>query len=110
MENEGRSENLVGVTAARGFLAGGLSCGIKTKGAVPDLAVVISDRPAAVGGVFTLNRAAAAPVLLCRAHILDGRAAAVVVNSGNANACTGQRGKNDALSMAQATADQFHLS
>jgi glutamate N-acetyltransferase/amino-acid N-acetyltransferase len=110
MEHEGLSENLMGVTAARGFLAAGLSCGIKTRGALPDLALVMSDRPATAGGVFTLNRAAAAPVLLCREHILDGRATAVVVNSGNANACTGQRGKNDALSMAQAVADQFHLS
>jgi glutamate N-acetyltransferase / amino-acid N-acetyltransferase len=110
VEQDGLSDSLVGVTAARGFLAAGISCGIKTKGAIPDLAVVISDRPATVGGVFTLNRAAAAPVLLCREHIRDGRASAVVVNSGNANACTGQRGKNDALSTAQATAAHLHLA
>jgi glutamate N-acetyltransferase/amino-acid N-acetyltransferase len=110
MEHDGLSENLVGVTAARGFRAAGISCGIKTKGAIPDLAVVISDRPATVAGVFTRNRAAAAPVLLCREHIRDGRAAAVVVNSGNANACTGQRGKNDALAMAQATAAHLDLA
>lgn len=110
MEHDGLDEQLSGVTAARGFRAAGLSCGIKTKGAIPDLAVVISDRPAAVGGVFTMNRAAAAPVLLCRQHILDGHASAVVVNSGNANACTGQRGKNDALSMASAAAARFDLA
>src|SRR5579864_9758072 len=93
---------LVGVTAARGFLAGGLACGVKTREGALDLGLVLSDRPAAAAGIFTQNRAAAAPVLLCRDHVRRGAATAVVVNSGNANACTGQRGKNDALAMARA--------
>jgi glutamate N-acetyltransferase/amino-acid N-acetyltransferase len=102
--------SLVGVTAAKGFLAGGLSCGIKTKEGAPDLALLVSERQASAAGVFTLNRAAAAPVLLCREHVSAGYASAVVVNSGNANACTGQKGKNDALAMARAVAARYHLA
>ena len=52
---------LVGVTAARGFVAGGLACGVKTREGALDLGLVLSDRPAAAAGVFTQNRAAAAP-------------------------------------------------
>src|SRR6185312_3475701 len=103
---EQSAESLVGVTAAKGFLAGGLSCGIKSKEGAPDLALLVSERQAAAAGVFTLNRAAA-PVLLCREHVGTGYASAVVVNSGNANACTGQKGKNDALAMARAVAARY---
>ncbi|MGH2345619.1 MAG: bifunctional glutamate N-acetyltransferase/amino-acid acetyltransferase ArgJ [Chloroflexota bacterium] len=110
MKVEQSTTGAVGVTAARGFLAGGLSCGIKTREGAPDLALLVSEQPAMAAGVFTLNRAAAAPVLLCRAHVRDGHASAVVVNSGNANACTGQRGKNDALAMAAAAAARYQLS
>jgi len=101
---------LVGVTAARGFVAGGLACGVKAREGALDLGLVLSDRPATAAGVFTRNRAAAAPVLLCRNHLSDGAATAVVVNSGNANACTGQRGKNDALAMARAVSARFGLA
>jgi glutamate N-acetyltransferase/amino-acid N-acetyltransferase len=83
------------VTAARGFVAAGLHCGIKA-GGVPDLALVATDdgRPVPAAGVFTRNLAAAAPVLVSRAHLAatGGRAAAVVLNSGNANAATGAAG------------------
>ena len=101
---------LAGVTAARGFVAGGLACGVKAREGALDLGLVLSERPATAAGVFTQNRAAAAPVLLCRNHLSDGTATAVVVNSGNANACTGQRGKNDALAMARAIAARFGLA
>jgi len=103
-------EGLTGVTAARGFLAGGLACGVKTREGALDLGLVLSERPATAAGVFTQNRAAAAPVLLCRDHLRQGVAMAVVVNSGNANACTGQRGKNDAQAMARAVSDRFGLA
>jgi glutamate N-acetyltransferase/amino-acid N-acetyltransferase len=83
------------VTAAGGFVAAGLHCGIKADGA-PDLALVATDdaRPVAAAAVFTRNRAAAAPVQVSRAHLqaTGGRAAAVVLNSGNANAATGPAG------------------
>jgi glutamate N-acetyltransferase / amino-acid N-acetyltransferase len=96
----------VSVTAATGFVAGGLACGIKPSGA-PDLAIVATADHAAVSaaGVFTSNLVAAAPVQVSRRHLHDGRAAAVVLNSGNANAATGEAGRRDALRMAELTAE-----
>ncbi|MER3456869.1 MAG: ornithine acetyltransferase [candidate division GAL15 bacterium] len=87
-----------GVTAPRGFLAAGVHCGIKQRKL--DLALVVSESPAAVAGVFTTNRIKAAPVLWCQQVVRRGVARAVVVNSGNANACTGERGWQDAQEMA----------
>jgi glutamate N-acetyltransferase/amino-acid N-acetyltransferase len=93
------------VTAATGFVAGGLACGIKPSGA-PDLAIVATSDHVAVTatGVFTSNLVAAAPVQISRAHLHDDRAAAVVLNSGNANAATGEAGRRDAMRMAELTA------
>jgi glutamate N-acetyltransferase / amino-acid N-acetyltransferase len=90
----------VSVTAAAGFVAGGIACGIKETGA-PDLALVATeDRvPAVAAGVFTTNLAEAAPVRVSKQHLGDGRAAAVVLNSGNANAATGEAGRADARRM-----------
>jgi len=96
----------VSVTAAQGFVAGGTACGIKPDGA-PDLAIVATaDRRAVpAAGVFTTNLAAAAPVQVSRRHLADGRAAAVVLSSGNANAATGEPGRADALRMATITGE-----
>lgn len=95
------------VTAPRGFVAAGTACGIK-EGNVADLALVATRDghvvPAA--GVFTTNKVAAAPVVLSRRHIADGRAGAVVLNSGNANAATGAAGR----AAAQGTADAVGFS
>jgi glutamate N-acetyltransferase/amino-acid N-acetyltransferase len=95
----------VSVTAARGFEAGGIACGIKASGAL-DLSLVAStDRePASAAAVFTTNLVSAAPVQISREHIRDGRAAAVVLNSGNANAATGEQGRRDARRMCELTA------
>ena len=95
----------VSVTAAKGFEAGGLASGIKPSGA-PDLAMVatVDHRPVTAAGVFTSNLVAAAPVQVSRRHLADGTAAAVVLNSGNANAATGEAGMRDALRMAELTA------
>jgi glutamate N-acetyltransferase/amino-acid N-acetyltransferase len=95
----------VSVTAARGFVAGGIACGIKASGA-PDLAMVATeDRvPVAAAGVFTTNLVQAAPVQVSRQHLADGTAAAIVLNSGNANAATGDQGRTDAVSMCTLTA------
>lgn len=82
-----------------GFSAAGVHCGLKRKR--PDLALLVSDRPAAAAAVFTTNRLPAAPVVYSRRAIAGGRARAVVVNSGNANACTGGRGEEDAAEMAR---------
>ena len=95
------------VTGPAGFVAGGLACGIKASGA-PDLAIVAtaSGRSVPVAGVFTANKATAAPVLVSQAHLATtgGRAAAVVLSSGNANAATGAAGRADAERMCALTA------
>jgi glutamate N-acetyltransferase / amino-acid N-acetyltransferase len=93
-----------GITAPRGFRAAGVFCGIKAKGL--DLALIVSDTRAAAAGVFTVNRAQAAPVILSRRQLAasSGHATAVVVNSGCANACTGSDGMAHAEAMAARTA------
>jgi glutamate N-acetyltransferase/amino-acid N-acetyltransferase len=83
-----------------GFKAGAVAAGIRYQGR-PDLALIISEVAAAAAGVFTTNKVQAAPVLLSRSHLTGNRARAIVVNSGIANACTGE----DGLQRAQATAD-----
>ncbi len=88
-----------GVTAARGFLANGIACGLKRSGK-PDLGVLVSESDAIALGAFTQNKFRAAPVKLDAARVGSGRIRGVVVNSGNANACTGSRGDRDALAMA----------
>ena len=86
-----------------GFRAAGAACGIKAKGL--DLAVLVTDLPAAAAGTFTTNRIQAAPVKWCRAIVGAGRPVrAVVVNSGNANACNGARGLEDTRTTAAAVA------
>ncbi|UCH33635.1 MAG: bifunctional glutamate N-acetyltransferase/amino-acid acetyltransferase ArgJ [Armatimonadota bacterium] len=95
-----------GVTAAEGFSAASVACGLKESEA-HDLAVVFSDREAAAAGVFTSNQVKAAPVLLSQARVASGRAQAVVINSGNANACTGEQGRLDAEEMAALAAEKL---
>jgi glutamate N-acetyltransferase/amino-acid N-acetyltransferase len=94
-----------GVTAVPGFVAGGLACGIKPSGD-PDLALLATaDGVAATAaGVFTTNLAQAAPVQVSRRHLANGRAAAVVLSSGNANAATGEPGRRDATRMCELSA------
>ena len=87
-----------------GFAASGNAAGIKQSGKM-DLMLLASDRPASVAGTFTTNKICAAPVKLCRERIADGSAPAVVVNSGVANACTGEAGLADAYRMGKAAAD-----
>lgn len=94
------------ITSVPGFRASGLASGIKEP-AAPDLAMVATLDGAAVNaaGVFTSNLVAAAPVQISRRHLADGRAAAVILNSGNANAATGEQGRAEALRMCELTAD-----
>src|SRR5256714_13611360 len=98
-----------GVTATQGFVAGARACGLKPSGK-PDLALVASLTPAAVAGVFTTNRVTAAPVILSQQRAAAGRARAVIVNSGNANACTGGEGMRAAERMAAAAARRLDLA
>jgi glutamate N-acetyltransferase/amino-acid N-acetyltransferase len=82
-----------------GFQAAGLSCGLKKNGR-KDLGLIYSEAPASVAGVFTQNRIQAAPVQLDRQRITSGVCRALIVNSGNANCCTGEQGMRDAIQMA----------
>ena len=90
-----------GVTAAQGFLAAGVSAGIK-KSRKPDLALVACPSGAAAAAVFTRNRVQAAPVLISRSRARRGTAKAVVINSGCANCLTGPAGRRDALAVSRA--------
>ncbi|MFO0808290.1 MAG: bifunctional glutamate N-acetyltransferase/amino-acid acetyltransferase ArgJ [Gemmataceae bacterium] len=85
----------------QGFRFAGVHCGIRERA---DLALVLSDRPAAAAGVFTQNRVVAAPVKLCRARLPHDNVRGVVVCAGNANACTGEQGLRDAERMAELAA------
>ena len=94
-----------GVAAPQGFRSAAVASGIKPDGL--DLALIVSDAPATAAGVFTTNRAQAAPILVSREQLdrSGGRAVAIVVNSGCANACTGADGLSDAWDMVQRTSD-----
>jgi glutamate N-acetyltransferase/amino-acid N-acetyltransferase len=100
----------VTVTSARGFVANGVACGIKPDDQL-DLAVVATEdgRPVTAAAVFTSNKATAAPVQVSAAHLqaTGGRAAAVVLSSGNANAATGEVGRRDAQRMCALVAEQI---
>lgn len=97
------------ITSPAGFRAAGVTCGIKVSG-TKDLALIVSDSPAAAAAVYTRNRVQAAPIAIDRQHLSDGRAQAVILNSGNANACTGARGEADARRMCQLTAEALGMS
>ena len=97
-----------GVTAAQGFVAGGLYCGIRK--AKKDIALIQSVKPACTAGVFTLNKVMAAPLLVDKVQLQKSNlCSAIVVNSGNANACTGEQGMKDAWAMVDMTAKTLHL-
>ena len=76
-----------GVTAALGFAAGGVRCGIRRRTRKPQLAMIVSDRPCAAAAVYTQNLVKGAPILVTQKNIADGCAQAVICNSGNANTC-----------------------
>ena len=95
------------IVAPAGFLASGVFCDIKrlgtgkgsNKGQKRDLALIVSEMPATVAGMFTTNQVCAAPVKVCADRVKKGVAQAIVINSGNANACTGKQGFADAREM-----------
>jgi glutamate N-acetyltransferase/amino-acid N-acetyltransferase len=96
-----------GVVAAQGFRTAGVYCGIKRKR--NDLALIVSDVDAAAAGVFTTNVVKAPCVLSNQTHLQDGLARAIVVNSGNANACNGEQGWTDAVAMVNHAAEALGL-
>lgn len=96
------------VTFPEGFLATGLHCGIRPER--KDLALLWCTSQAAAAGLFTQNQVCAAPVKLCREHVRDGIARAVLINSGNANACTGSQGMADAQEMVELAASSLGVA
>ena len=97
-----------GLTAPQGFLAAGVASGVKKRGKL-DLGLLLSEQPAVSAATFTSNAAAAAPVRLTRETSDCGHLRAVVVNAGNANACTGKQGLADAARMRLLTANHLRL-
>ena len=94
-----------GVTFAAGFTAGAVGVGVKDESNKRlDVALLVADRLCAAAAVFTSNEVLAAPCVVTKRHVATGALRAVVVNSGNANACTGEQGERDALAMAEAAA------
>lgn len=97
-----------GVTAAQGFVAGGLFCGIRK--AKKDIAIIRSLTPAVTAAVFTLNKTQAAPIIVDKQQLASSHlCSAIVVNSGNANACTGEHGLKDAWTIVETTAKALAL-
>jgi glutamate N-acetyltransferase/amino-acid N-acetyltransferase len=94
----------------KGFRAAGVYTGVKRKADKLDLSLIVSDAPAVAAGVFTQNLVFAAPVKLCRERTPSEAIRAVVINSGNANACTGDQGDRDALAMAAKAAQAVGVS
>ncbi|MBE9501371.1 MAG: bifunctional glutamate N-acetyltransferase/amino-acid acetyltransferase ArgJ [Chloroflexi bacterium] len=97
------------ITSPGGFLAGATDAGLKARGGL-DLGILYSEAPCVAAGLFTANRIKAAPVLLCQEHIANGKAQAIVVNAGCANACTGEQGFEDAAEMASLAARRLGLA
>lgn len=99
------------VTSPRGFYAGATYAGINRKAKYGlDLGILFSEAPCVATALFTTNRIKAAPLVLCQQRLQSGRALAVVVNSGCANACTGEQGLADAAEMAKLTAESIGIS
>jgi len=100
-----------GVTFAHGFRAGAAKAGVKHgRPERLDVALVVSERPCVAAAVFTTNQVIAAPCVVTRRHVERGPLRAIVVNSGNANACTGEQGERDAIAMAEAAAAVVNCS
>jgi glutamate N-acetyltransferase/amino-acid N-acetyltransferase len=98
------------ICAPRGFRAGGICCGIKAGAVKRDLALVASDHPCTAAAVFTANLVKAANILVSREHCNAGRIRALIANSGNANACTGEAGLVTARRMAALAAEQLGIA
>lgn len=97
------------IVAPKGFSAAGIHCGLKHK--KKDLGIIISEVPASVAGVFTTNAIKAAPLVLTKETVYNNeKMQAIIINSGNANACTGKQGMLDAVKMQQLTADKLGIT
>jgi len=96
------------ITSVKGIKAAGIHCGIKKK--KKDLALIVSELPANAAGTFTLNKVKAAPLLISKKIIENNNPIkAIMINSGNANACTGEKGFEDALSLQKYCAEKLNI-
>lgn len=95
------------ITNVRGIKCWGAHTGVKSMRR--DLAMIYSEVPASVGAVFTKNEVVAEPIKVSRKHARDGKAQAIVINAGNANACTGKQGYEGAMAMAKVTAEELSI-
>ncbi len=96
-----------GVTAPRGFTASGIHCGVRRNKEKKDLALILSEKPCVAVGCFTTNKVKGQPVVITKEHLEDGIAQAIIVNSGNANTCTGEPGLAVARHMAELVAERL---
>ena len=97
------------ITAPKGFLAAGVHCGVKKSGK-PDLALLACPAGATAAAVFTTNKIIAAPVIICKKHLKSPKVYAAIINSGNANACTGARGLTNAVAMCTTAAGELNIN
>ena len=96
-----------GVTAAKGFTASGVHVGIRKNKDKKDLALVLSEKPCSAAAVYTTNQVKGQPLIVTSEHLADGKAQAIIVNSGNANTCTGEQGVAAARRMAALVAEKL---
>lgn len=99
-----------GITAPKGFLASGVHCGIKKNMKKKDMAVIYSEVKSSAAAVYTQNLVKGEPLLVTMEKMKDGNAQAVIINSGNANTCTGKQGYEDAKTMCENTAKALNIS
>ena len=97
------------VIAPLGFKVGSVHCGLKRDKKNHDIGIIFSEQPCKTAALFTTNQIVAAPIKLSRDAVINGKAHAIVVNSGNANACTGKKGEKDAETMALLTSGHLNI-
>jgi glutamate N-acetyltransferase / amino-acid N-acetyltransferase len=97
------------VIAPKGFKAGSVHCGLKRDKKNHDIGIIFSEQPCKTAALFTTNQIVAAPIKLSREAVKNGKAHAIIVNSGNANACTGKKGEKDAETMALLTSKYLNI-
>lgn len=98
-----------GVTTPKGFTAAGIHCGIRKNKSKKDLALLFAEKPCDAAAVYTQNKVKGAPIQVTKAHLADGKARAVICNSGNANTCNAD-GEEKAAQMCQLAADALHIA
>ncbi len=108
-DQAGESESTANLRLPAGFRYAGVACGIKKSGK-PDVSLIVCDRGVVAAGVYTQNQILAAPVILCQSRTPSTTIRAVVTNSGNANACTGEQGISDAEEMCRHVASEIGCS